>query len=91
MGEQRYKFSILTNPNLLSYFRLQTLLPKELEERFIAKVKVLGLVGSDNNIAYTNNEDIKWHQMNNKGSKFWVVIDNVKDVIKFVGEYLSDY
>lgn len=58
MGEQRYKFSILTNPNLLSYFRLQTPLPKELEERFIAKGKVLGLVGSDSNIAYTDNKDI---------------------------------
>ncbi|GET18321.1 hypothetical protein PTL465_06390 [Ligilactobacillus agilis] len=34
-------------------------MPKELEERFIAKGKVLGLVGSDSNIAYTDNEDIR--------------------------------
>lgn len=48
VGEQRYKFSILTNPNLLSYFRLQTPLPEELEERFIAKGKALGLVDENN-------------------------------------------
>lgn len=48
MDEQRYKFSILTNPNLLSYFQLQTPLPEELEERFIAKGKALGLVDENN-------------------------------------------
>lgn len=50
----------------------------------VAPNKDVTVVDSDNNIVYTDNEDIKQHQMNDKSSKSRAVNDTVKDVVKSV-------